>query len=208
MLKVGLTGGIGSGKSEVARRLAAYGAVIVDADEVAREVVAPGTPGLAAVVAEFGPDVLAPDGSLDRGRLAARIFADDAARVRLNAVVHPLVLARTAERCAAAPADAVVVDDVPLLVEAGLASTYDVVVVVEAPENLRLSRLAQRGLSAADARSRMASQVPDDRRRAVAHHVITNDGSREDLDRQVSRLWAELAGRAGTPAGEAPNSPN
>lgn len=202
MLKVGLTGGIGSGKSEVARRLAAYGAVVVAADTVAREVVDPGTPGLAAVVEEFGTDVLAADGSLDRGRLAALVFADDAARARLNAIVHPLVRAETENRFATAPADAVVINDVPLLVESGLAPSYDVVVVVEAPLELRLARLARRGLAKADALARIAAQATDEQRRALAHVVIVNDGTVEQLDRQVARLWSGVAHRAETsPAG-------
>lgn len=196
MLKVGLTGGIGSGKSEVARRLAAYGAVVIDADTVAREVVEPGTPGLAAVVEEFGADVLAADGSLDRERLASRVFADDAARGRLNAIVHPLVRAETENRFAAAPADAVVINDVPLLVESGLAPSHDLVVVVEAPLELRLARLARRGLAEADALARIAAQATDEQRRALAHVVIVNDGTVEQLDRQVARLWPDLAHRA------------
>lgn len=200
--KVGLTGGIGSGKSEVARRLVAHGAVLVDADEVAREVVAPGTPGLAAVVAEFGPAVLAADGSLDRERLAARVFADGAARERLNAIVHPLVRAETGRRFAAAPADAVLVNDVPLLVETGLAPAYDVVVVVEAPLEIRLARLAKRGMGAADAAARIAAQASDEERRAVADVILTNDGTLADLDRRVARLWLQLAhGADGPPAG-------
>jgi len=198
VLTVGLTGGIGSGKSEVARRLAAYGAVVIDADTVAREVVEPGAPGLAAVIAEFGSGVLAADGSLDRGRLGALVFADPVARERLNAIVHPLVRAETRKRFAAAPAGAVVVNDVPLLVETGLATTYDDVVVVEAPEPVRLARLTGiRGMSEADARARIAAQVSDAERRAVADHVITNAGSAEDLDRQVERLWTDLVARAG-----------
>ncbi len=196
MLRVGLTGGIGSGKSEVARRLAAYGAVVIDADRIAREVAAPGTPGLAAVVAAFGAEVLAADGSLDRQRLGAVVFADDAARERLNAIVHPLVRAETERRFAAAPADAVVVNDVPLLVEAGLAPAYDVVVVVEAPIDVRETRLAHRGMTQADARARMASQATDAQRRAVADHVVRNDGSLESLGHRVDRLWAALRSTA------------
>lgn len=197
MLRVGLTGGIGSGKSEVARRLAAYGALVVDADLLAREVVAPGTPGLAAVVEEFGADVLTADGSLDRERLAARVFADEAARARLNAIVHPLVQAETEKRFAAAPAGAVVVNEVPLLVESGLLAAYDVVVAVEAPLELRLSRLARRGVSEAAAAARIAAQASDDERRARADVVIVNEGTVEELDRQVARLWPGLVHRAG-----------
>lgn len=199
MLTVGLTGGIGSGKSEVARRLAAYGAVVVDADEVAREVVAPGTPGLAAVVDEFGPGVLCADGSLDRDRLGALVFADEDARQRLNAIVHPLVRAATARRFAAAPPEAVVVNDVPLLVEAGLSGAYDVVVVVEAPAQSRRARLLARGLTEGDARARMAAQASDEERRAVADIVVANDGSLEDLDSKVRALWRTLTGGRSAP---------
>ena len=141
MLKVGLSGGIGSGKTQVARRLAERGAVIIDADAIARDVVAAGTPGLAAVVSEFGPDVLAPDGSLDRPRLGSMVFGHPERLAALNAIVHPLVAARTRELMAVAPADAIVVHDVPLLVENGLAKAYDVVVIVDATEETRLGRL-------------------------------------------------------------------
>ena len=199
MLKVGLTGGIGSGKSEVTRRLAALGAYVVDADVLAREVVEPGTPGLAAVAAEFGAEVLRPDGSLDRDRLGAIVFADPAARARLNAIVHPLVGAATAERFAAAPADAIVVHDVPLLVEVGLAAAYDVVLVVAATPETQGSRLVRaRGMSADEARSRIASQAPLADKLAVADFVITNDGSLDDLDRQVQAVWLALQDRLRT----------
>lgn len=199
MLKVGLTGGIGSGKSEVTRRLAALGAYVVDADVLAREVVEPGTPGLAAVAAEFGAEVLRPDGSLDRDRLGAIVFADPAARARLNAIVHPLVGAATAERFAAAPADAIVVHDVPLLVEVGLAAAYDVVLVVAATADTQGSRLVRaRGMSADEARSRIAAQAPLADKLAVADFVITNDGSLDDLDRQVQAVWLALQDRLRT----------
>jgi len=199
VLKVGLTGGIGSGKSEVTRRLAALGAYVVDADVLAREVVEPGTPGLAAVAAEFGAEVLRPDGSLDRDRLGAIVFADPAARARLNAIVHPLVGAATAERFAAAPADAIVVHDVPLLVEVGLAAAYDVVLVVAATPETQGSRLVRaRGMSADEARSRIAAQAPLADKLAVADFVITNDGSLDDLDRQVQAVWLALQDRLRT----------
>ena len=191
MLRIGLTGGIGSGKSTVAALLAERGARVVDADRIAREVVAPGTPGLAAVVAEFGPGVVAPDGSLDRPALAAVVFADPAARARLDGIVHPLVRARAAESIAAAPADAVVVQDVPLLVETGQAGSYDLVLVVETDEEVRVARLVERGLSAEDARARIASQATDEQRRAVADVVLRNDGDRDALAAQVDRFWAE-----------------
>ena len=191
MLRIGLTGGIGSGKSTVAALLAGHGARVVDADRIAREVVEPGTPGLAAVVAEFGPGVLTPDGALDRPALAGVVFSDPAARARLDAVVHPLVRARAAELIAAAPADAVVVQDVPLLVETGQAGSFDLVLVVETSTDLRVARLVDRGLSEADARARIASQASDEERRAVADVVLRNDGDREALAAEVDRLWTE-----------------
>lgn len=206
MLRVGLTGGIGSGKSAVTRRLAELGAVVVDADVLAREVVAPGTPGLADVVAEFGPEVLRADGTLDRDRLGAIMFADPAARARLNAIVHPLVAAATAQRFAAAPADAIVVHDVPLLVEVGLASAYDAVVVAASP-GTQLDRLVQlRGLSPADAQARIAAQAPLADKVAVASHLIDNNGSLAELDARVRTLWAALQTRAAGPAAPPPDS--
>ena len=201
MLLVGLTGGIGSGKSEVARLLAAHGAVIVDADVIAREVVQPGSPGLAAVVEEFGSDVLAGDGSLDRDRMAAIVFADSGARARLNAIVHPLIGALTFERIAAAgEADphAVVVNDVPLLVEAGLQERYDVVVVVATDPQTQVARLVeQRGMTEADATARIAVQAPLADKVAVADYVIDNNGDRAALAQRVEEVWADLAARAG-----------
>jgi dephospho-CoA kinase len=191
VLRIGLTGGIGSGKSTVAALLAERGARVVDADRIAREVVEPGTPGLAAVVAEFGSGVLTADGALDRPALAAVVFGDPAARARLDAVVHPLVRARAAELVAEAPPDAVVVQDVPLLVETGQAGSYDLVLVVETELGTRVSRLVQRGLSADDARARIASQATDEQRRAVADVVLRNDGDRDQLTAQVDRFWTE-----------------
>ena len=191
MLRIGLTGGIGSGKSTVAALLAERGARVVDADRIAREVVEPGTPGLAAVVAEFGPGVLTGEGALDRAALAAIVFGDPAARARLDGIVHPLVRARAAELVAAAPADAVVVQDVPLLVETGQAAGFDLVLVVEADPDTRVQRLVGRGLSADDARARMASQATDEQRRAVADVVLRNDGDRDALAAQVERFWTE-----------------
>jgi dephospho-CoA kinase len=196
MLMVGLTGGIGSGKSAVAARLAAHGAVVIDADRLAREVVAAGTDGLADVVATFGPDVLASDGGLDRPALARRVFGDDAARRRLEAIVHPRVRARTAELVAAAPPDAIVVNDVPLLVEAGLAAAYEVVVVVLADEATRVARLVrERGMAEEEAYARIRAQATDEQRRAVADMVITNEGSLDDLAERVEQVWAELVAR-------------
>jgi dephospho-CoA kinase len=191
-----LTGGIGSGKSTVSELLAARGAVIVDADRIAREVVEPGTPGLAAVVEAFGEQVLAADGSLDRPALAAVVFSDPAARARLDAIVHPLVRRRSAELVAAAPAGAVVVNDVPLLVETGQAASFDVVLVVEADPETRVARLVQRGLTEDDARARIASQATDEQRRAVADVVLDNSGTPEELAEQVDRFWAERVARA------------
>ncbi|MBA3417948.1 MAG: dephospho-CoA kinase [Geodermatophilaceae bacterium] len=192
MLIVGLTGGIGAGKSAVAARLAAHGALIVDADMVAREVVARGTAGLAAVVAAFGPRILAGDGSLDRSALGDLVFSDPEARERLNAIVHPLVERRTAEILAAAPEDAVVVHDVPLLVENGLAPAYDVVVVVIADRDVRIARLRDtRGMSEEQARARMAAQASDEQRRAVADVVLDNSGTLLELRRQVDVLWRD-----------------
>jgi len=197
VLMVGLTGGIGSGKSEVARRLAELGAVVIDSDRLAREVVEPGTEGLAEVVAAFGPEVLGPDGALDRPALGRRVFADEAARHRLEAIIHPRVRARSAELIAAAPPDAVVINDIPLLVESGIGAGFDLLVVVAASEPSRLHRLAQsRGMSAEEARSRMAAQATDEQRRAVADVVLDNDGSLEELRAAVDRLWYErLASR-------------
>ena len=190
-MRIGLTGGIGSGKSTVSRLLAGHGAVIVDADAIAREVVEPGTPGLAAVVDAFGPEVLATDGSLERPALAAVVFGDPEARRRLDAIVHPLVRARATEVAAAAPPGAVVVHDVPLLVETGQAAAYDLVLVVETDPDIRVARLVQRGLTAEDARARMAAQATDEQRRAVADVVLDNSGTPDELEAQVDRLWAE-----------------
>jgi len=191
VLRIGLTGGIGSGKSTVSRLLAERGAVIVDADAIAREVVEPGTPGLAAVVEAFGAGVLSPDGSLDRPALAAVVFADPESRRRLDGIVHPLVRARATEVAAAAPPDAVLVNDVPLLVETGQASSYDLVLVVEADPEIRIARLVQRGLTAEDARARIAVQATDEERRAVADVVLDNTGTPEELAAQVDRFWTE-----------------
>ncbi len=191
MLRIGLTGGIGSGKSTVAGLLAARGARIVDADRIAREVVEPGTPGLEAVVAAFGRGVLSPEGALDRPALAAIVFADPDARRRLDAIVHPLVRRRSAELDASAPRDAVVVHDVPLLAETGRWHPYDLVLVVEADREIRVARLVGRGLSAEDARARIAAQATDEQRRAVADVVLDNSGTPEELAAQVDRFWTE-----------------
>jgi dephospho-CoA kinase len=197
VLRVGLTGGIGSGKSEVSRRLAAHGAVIIDADAIAREVVAPGTAGLAEVIAEFGADLLGPGGELDRERLGAIVFADPAKLASLNAIVHPLVGARMAELESAAGPAAIVVHDVPLIAENNLAGRFDLVVVVDVTEHVRLARLVKRrGMTAEQAKARMAAQASRDHRLGVADLVIDNSGSLAELDRQVADLWAELKRRA------------
>ncbi len=193
VLSVGLTGGIGSGKSAVSALLADQGAVVVDADLVAREVVAQGTPGLAAMAQAFGSEVLQPDGALDRAALGQRVFADSSARETLNDIIHPLIGRRTEEltRAAELAGTQVLVHDVPLLVENGLGATYHLVVVVDAPLEVRLERLGARGLSPEQARSRMAAQAGYDRRRAVADVWLDNGGSRRQLADQVGRLWRE-----------------
>ncbi len=192
-MRIGLTGGVGSGKSTVAVLLAKHGATIIDADAIAREVVEPGTPGLAAVVERFGTQVVSGD-RLDRAALAKIVFADEQARQDLNAIVHPLVGRRGAELMAAAPPDAVLVYDVPLLVEsAHLGADFDAVVVVEAPVAVRVERLVRRGLSEADARARMATQAGDEQRRAVADEIVVNDGGRAELGEQVDALWQRLS---------------
>jgi len=200
VLRVGLTGGIGSGKSEAGRRLAARGAVLLDADKAARAVVEPGTPGLARVAETFGPEVLREDGSLDRAKLAEIVFADDAARGTLNAIVHPLVhdYMRAGEQAAVAGGGdgAVIVHDVPLLAEGGRGNEFDLVIVIDVPPELQVARLAARGLSEEQARARMAAQATREQRLAVADIVIDNSGTLADLDRRVSEVWTELQARA------------
>ena len=192
MLKVGLTGGIGAGKSTVADRLGRCGAVVIESDRLAREVVAPGTGGLAAVVAEFGDRVLAPDGSLDRAALAATVFGDHASRRRLEAIIHPRVRTRSDALAAAAPPDAIVVNDVPLLVEVGLAPTYHLVVVVEAAEATRVDRLTRsRGMTGEQARARIRAQAGDRTRRTAADVLLSNDGTPADLQAMVDTLWRD-----------------
>jgi dephospho-CoA kinase len=192
VLIVGLTGGIGAGKSEVAGRLAGNGAVVIDADRLAREVVAPGTDGFEDVVAGFGSGALDPAGGLDRAALARLVFGDEPARRRLEAIIHPRVRARTAELIAAAPADAIVVNDVPLLVEAGLAPSFHLVVVVEAAAPTRVARLRRdRGMTERQARARIGSQVSDADRRAAADVLLTNDGPRAALHAVVDTLWRD-----------------
>jgi dephospho-CoA kinase len=199
-VQIGLTGGIGSGKSTAAGRFAELGALVIDADALAREVVEPGTEGLAAVVAEFGEQVLDGAGRLDRPALARVVFGDDAARGRLNAILHPRIRARAAELIAAAPPGTVVVQDVPLLVETGQSGPYDLVVVVEAPDELRVRRLGRdRGMPAEEVRARMAAQATDEQRRAAADVVLVNDGTPEDLRAKVDALWTERIASAPSP---------
>jgi dephospho-CoA kinase len=201
MLRVGLTGGIGSGKSEVALRLSARGAVILDADHAARIVVEPGTPGLAQIVEAFGPEMLAPDGRLDRAKMASLVFPDPERLAKLGTIVHPLVsqwmaAAEQAARESAGPS-AVIVHAVPLLTEHHLASTYDVVVVVDVPTALQIARLvARRGMSPGAARDRMSAQASREQRLAVADLVIDNSGTLVDLDHRVDELWAQLTAKA------------
>lgn len=192
VLFVGLTGGIGAGKSTVANRLVELGAVLIDSDRLAREVLEPGTDGLRAVTAEFGEDVLAPDGTLDRAAVAARVFADDAARERLNAIVHPRVSARSEELRASAPPDAIIVQDVPLLVEGGMALAFPLVVVVHADAETRVRRVVEaRGMSERDARARIAAQATDEQRRAAADVWLDNTGFPDETRKLVDELWTE-----------------
>ncbi|MEV5281061.1 dephospho-CoA kinase [Streptomyces sp. NPDC051994] len=198
MLKVGLTGGIGAGKSEVSRLFVSYGAVLIDADRIAREVVEPGTPGLAAVVEAFGPGILSADGTLDRPKLGGIVFSDPDKLSILNKIVHPLVGARSAALESAAGPDSVVIHDVPLLAENGLAPLYDLVVVVDAAPETQLDRLVRlRGMTADEARARMAAQADRAQRLAVADIVIDNDGPLEALEPQARKVWERLAEQAG-----------
>ncbi len=191
VLRIGLTGGTGAGKSTVARLLAGHGAVVVDADVLAREVLAPGSPGLAAVATEFGTGVLGPDGALDRAALAAAAFATDERRRALEAITHPRIAERTRELFTAAPADAIVVHDVPLLVEKGMGPAYHLVVVVDADVETRVSRLAARGMSVTDARARIRAQATREQRLAAADVWLDNDGGDAELAAAVERLWRE-----------------
>ena len=204
MLRVGLTGGIGSGKSEVARRLVAHGAVLIDADVAAREVVVPGSRGLKRIVAAFGDDVLSPDGSLDRARLGGIVFGDPELRAKLNAIVHPLVrqwmlaAERTAVQ-AADPPSPVIVHDVPLLAESRGKGGFDLIIVVDVPPELQIERLvSQRGMVQGQARARMEAQASREKRLQVADVVIDNSGSLDDLDHRVAEVWAEVERRAGS----------
>jgi dephospho-CoA kinase len=196
-VRVGLTGGIASGKSRVSAILADLGAVVIDADLIAREVVARGTPGLDAVVAEFGPELLTSEGDLDRPAMGALVFGDAAARKRLEAIIHPLVHARSAELEAEAGDHAVVVHDIPLLAEVGRAGSFDEVIVVDAPADLQVSRMVEdRGWTREDAESRIAAQATREDRLAIATHVIENTGTLADLRARVEEIYAVLAARA------------
>jgi dephospho-CoA kinase len=195
-MRVGLTGGVASGKSTVSRMLAELGAVVIDADLLAREAVDRGTDGLAEVVAAFGPEVLTPAGDLDRPALGALVFADEARRRTLEAVIHPRVRARAAEIERSAPEGAVVVHDIPLLAETGQGAAFDAVVVVDVPTGLQVERMVRdRGWSAEEARSRIAAQATREERRAIATYVIDNTGTIEDLRRRVAEVFGELRAR-------------
>jgi dephospho-CoA kinase len=197
VLLVGLTGGIGSGKSTVARLLASHGAVVIDADVLARDAVEPGTPGFDAVVARFGESLVTPAGEIDRAALAAIVFADDGARADLEAIVHPAVRAAIARAIAThAVGDDVVVVDSPLLIETGAHVDFPVVIVVTASEAARLARLATRGMSEADVRTRLAAQMPLGDKAAHADVVLDNDGDERALEAQVDRVWTDLRERA------------
>lgn len=193
MLKVGLTGGMGSGKSSVAKRLAEYGAVIIDADQVAREIVEPGQPALAELAAEFGDDILEDDGSLNRALLAQRAFVAEESVAKLNAITHPRIRARSRELFDAAADDDIVVYDMPLLIETGQHEDCDIVMVVVAPVETRIRRLVEsRGVDEDDARRRIVNQVPDEVRRGHADIVIDNSGDEDALRAQVDRAWDTL----------------
>jgi dephospho-CoA kinase len=192
MLMIGLTGGIGSGKSTVAAMLADRGAVVVDADLIARQVVEPGTPALEKLVERFGADILAADGSLDRAALAAKAFATDETRKDLEAITHPAIGEEFLRQVAAAGEDAIVVHDVPLLVESKRGLEYAAVIVVETPRELRLDRLELRGIPREDAERRMALQASDEDRRAVATFLVDNRGDLAALESQIDEIWSAL----------------
>lgn len=189
MLRIGLTGGIGAGKSTVSATFSECGGIIVDGDVIAREVVEPGTEGLAKLVAEFGDDILLPNGALNRPALAAKAFVDDERRAKLNGIVHPLVARRRQEIIDAVHDDAVVVEDIPLLVETGMAPLFPLVVVVTAPVETRVERLIKRGMDEADARARIAAQAPEEERRAIADVLLDNSGSQAELVENARDLW-------------------
>ncbi len=193
MLRVGLTGGIASGKSTVSVLLEQHGAVVIDSDVLARDVVAPGTPGLAELVIAFGPDILTENGELNRAAMGRRVFGDADARARLEAIIHPRVRSRATKIESASPYDAIVVHDIPLLVETGQYDQFDQVVVVDVPEQVQVDRLIRtRGMSEDEARSRIAAQATREQRLAAADHILVNDGSRERLRADVAALWRKL----------------
>lgn len=197
-MRVGLTGGIASGKSTVAKLLAEFGAVVIDADLLAREVVAKGTPGLAAVVDAFGPEVLTSEGDLDRPKVGSIVFNDEARRRVLEGIVHPLVFERYAELEASAPDEGIVVHDIPLLVESGRAAEFDAVIVVDVPIETQVERmLRDRGWTEEDARARIAAQATREDRRAVASYLIENTGTLADLRTRVREVYEELSAAAG-----------
>lgn len=192
MMHVGLTGGVASGKSVVAAKLAQLGAVVIDADALARVVVEPGTPGLAAIRETFGEHMLQADGTLDRAALGALVFSDDGAREKLNAIVHPLIREEAARLRQAAAPEALVVEDVPLLAESGQAGAYDVVIVVQAPREERIRRMVEdRGWTRQDAEARMAAQATDEQRAEIADYLLVNDGTREQLLARVEELYRQ-----------------
>jgi len=194
-MRVGLTGGIASGKSTVSEILAELGAVIIDGDKLAREVVEPGTPGLAQVVEAFGPEILLQDGAMDRAKVGQIVFNDEAKRKLLEGIVHPLVFERYAALEASAPQDGIVIHDIPLLAESGRADTFDAVIVVETPAEVQVERmLRDRGWTRADAESRIAAQATPEQRRAIATYLIENTGTREELRARVEAVYAELSG--------------
>ncbi len=198
-MRVGLTGGIASGKSTVSAILAELGAVVIDSDVLAREVVGRGTPGLAQVVQAFGREVLTPEGDLDRPRVGAIVFGDDAKRRVLEGIVHPLVRERSVELERAAGPDALVVHDIPLLAEAGMAERFDAVIVVDAPAELQVERMMRdRGWTREDAESRIAAQAAREARLEIATYVIENTGSPEALRARVHEVYAQLSAPAPT----------
>jgi dephospho-CoA kinase len=193
--RVGLTGGVASGKSTVSALLSELGAVVIDADVLAREVVARGTEGLAAVVAEFGPEVLGSDGALDRPHLGALVFAEPDRRRALEAIIHPRVRARAAEIEAAAPPGALVVHDIPLLAETGQAGSFDAVLVVDVPVDVQVDRMVGiRGMSEEEARARIAAQASREERLSIATYVVDNTGSVDDLRARVAEVYQKLTG--------------